>query len=137
MNSFTKFQLFRNLQNKIMNKCNISFDVIIPWWALPSGFVCEGCCNHGPKTGCLKEQKIHSHHHSTHILELDVRKIWVHIIIFFQKLCCWYGWSASMVFFFYWIIFFIYISNVFPFPGFPFGNPLSHPPSPCLYESAL
>jgi hypothetical protein len=29
---------------------------------------------------------------------------------------------------------FIYISIVFPFPGLPFGNPLSHPPSPCLCE---
>jgi hypothetical protein len=32
-------------------------------------------------------------------------------------------------------IFFIYILNVFPSPGLPFGNPLTHPPSPCLYES--
>ena len=32
-------------------------------------------------------------------------------------------------------IFFIYISNVFLFPGLPFGSPLSHPP-PCLYEGA-
>jgi hypothetical protein len=32
-------------------------------------------------------------------------------------------------------IFFIYISNVFPFPGLPFGNPLSHP-TPCLYDGA-
>jgi hypothetical protein len=31
---------------------------------------------------------------------------------------------------------FIYISNVIPFPGFPFRNPLSHPPSYCLYEGA-
>jgi hypothetical protein len=31
-------------------------------------------------------------------------------------------------------IFFIYISNVFPFSGLPFGNPLSHPSSPCLNE---
>jgi hypothetical protein len=28
-------------------------------------------------------------------------------------------------------VFFIYISNVIPFPGFPSENPLSHPPSPC------
>jgi hypothetical protein len=28
-------------------------------------------------------------------------------------------------------IFFIYISNVIPFPGFPFENPLSPSPSPC------
>jgi hypothetical protein len=34
------------------------------------------------------------------------------------------------------VIFFIYISNVFSFPGFPFRNPLTHPPSPCLYEGA-
>jgi hypothetical protein len=33
-------------------------------------------------------------------------------------------------------IFFIYISNVFSFPGLPFRNPLSHSPSPCLYEGA-
>jgi hypothetical protein len=32
-------------------------------------------------------------------------------------------------------IFFIYILNVFPFPGLSFGNSLSHPTSPCLYES--
>ena len=31
---------------------------------------------------------------------------------------------------------FISISNVFPFPGLPFGNPLSFPPSLCLYEGA-
>jgi hypothetical protein len=28
-------------------------------------------------------------------------------------------------------IFFIYISNVIPFPSFPSKNPLSPPPSPC------
>jgi hypothetical protein len=28
-------------------------------------------------------------------------------------------------------IFFVYISNVIPFPGFPSKNPLSHPPTPC------
>ena len=33
-------------------------------------------------------------------------------------------------------IFFIYISNVLPFPGSPFRNTLSHPSSPCLYEGA-
>ena len=33
-------------------------------------------------------------------------------------------------------IFFIYISNVLPFPGIPFRNPLSDPPSSCLYEGA-
>ena len=31
-------------------------------------------------------------------------------------------------------IFFIYMSNVIPFPGLPSGNPLSHLSSPCLYE---
>jgi hypothetical protein len=32
-------------------------------------------------------------------------------------------------------IFFIYISNVIPFPGFPSPrNPLSHTPSTCFYE---
>ena len=44
-----------------------------------------------------------------------------------------------MMFFFlifYWIFFFNYISNIFPFPGLPFRNPLSHPPFPCLYEGA-
>jgi hypothetical protein len=29
-------------------------------------------------------------------------------------------------------IFFIYISNVIPFPNFPSENPLSPPHSPCL-----
>ena len=33
-------------------------------------------------------------------------------------------------------IFFINISNVIPFPGFPSRKPLSHPPSPCFYEGA-
>jgi hypothetical protein len=32
-------------------------------------------------------------------------------------------------------ILFIYISNVL-FPGFPSGNPLSHPSSPCFHEGA-
>ena len=31
---------------------------------------------------------------------------------------------------------FICISNVIPFPGTPSGNPIYHPPSPCLYEGA-
>ena len=31
-------------------------------------------------------------------------------------------------------IFFIYIFNVFPFPGLPLGKPFSYAPSPCLYE---
>jgi hypothetical protein len=34
-------------------------------------------------------------------------------------------------------IFFIYISNVVPFPSFPSRNPLFHPPFPCFYEGAL
>ena len=33
-------------------------------------------------------------------------------------------------------IFFIYISNVIPFPSFPSGTPLSHSSFPCFYESA-
>jgi hypothetical protein len=33
-------------------------------------------------------------------------------------------------------IFYIYIYNVFPFPGLPFRSPLFYPSSPCLYESA-
>ena len=32
---------------------------------------------------------------------------------------------------FYWIFCFIYISSVIPFPSFPPGSPLSHPPSLC------
>ena len=31
-------------------------------------------------------------------------------------------------------IFFIYISNVIPFPRSPSENPLSNPPSPCFYK---
>jgi hypothetical protein len=34
-------------------------------------------------------------------------------------------------------IFFIYILNVFPFPGLPFRNSLCHPPSTCLYRVLL
>jgi hypothetical protein len=33
-------------------------------------------------------------------------------------------------------ILFIYISNVSPFPDFPFTNPIYYPPSPCFYEGA-
>jgi len=33
-------------------------------------------------------------------------------------------------------MFFIYISNIFPFPVLPFGNSLSHPSSPCLDKDA-
>jgi hypothetical protein len=34
-------------------------------------------------------------------------------------------------------IFFIYISNVFPFSDIPLRNPTSHHPFPCLYEGAF
>ena len=44
------------------------------------------------------------------------------------------GVSLSFFFFFLLDIFFIYISNIIPFPGFSFENHLSHPPSPCFYE---
>jgi hypothetical protein len=39
--------------------------------------------------------------------------------------------SSREPFSFFLDIFFIYISNFIPFPGFPYKNPLSHPPSPC------
>jgi hypothetical protein len=38
--------------------------------------------------------------------------------------------AFSDFFFFKLDIFFIYISNVIPFPGFPSENPLSSPPHP-------
>jgi hypothetical protein len=38
---------------------------------------------------------------------------------------------SFLLFFFLLDIFFIYISNVIPFPGFPLESPLSSPPSPC------
>ena len=44
--------------------------------------------------------------------------------------------SHQHLFSFFLDIFFIYISNVFPFPVLLFGNPSSHPPSLCLYEGA-
>jgi hypothetical protein len=48
-----------------------------------------------------------------------------------------YLWLLRRVLFYFLLdIFFIYISNVFPFLGLPFGNPLSRPLSPCLYEGA-
>jgi hypothetical protein len=34
-------------------------------------------------------------------------------------------------------IFFIYISNVLPFPGLPFKTPLSHAISPCLFYKGV
>ena len=37
--------------------------------------------------------------------------------------------------FFFKIGYFIYISNIIPFPNFPPRNSLSHPPSSCFYES--
>ena len=39
---------------------------------------------------------------------------------------------VTLLFFFnfLFLILFMYISNVVPFPGFPSANPLSHPPSP-------
>ena len=43
---------------------------------------------------------------------------------------------SDLLSFFLLDILFIYISNVISFPGFPSGNPLSHPPSPCFYEGA-
>ena len=39
--------------------------------------------------------------------------------------------SCSIFLYFFKYIFFIYISNVIPFPSFPSENPLSSPPSPC------
>ena len=45
------------------------------------------------------------------------------------------GWIIISTLFWGLDIFFIYISNVFPFPSLPFRNP--PPSSPCLYESAL
>jgi hypothetical protein len=51
--------------------------------------------------------------------------------------------SHLFFFFFEWMnafllleIFFIYISNIFPFPDLPFRNPFSYPTSPCLYKGA-
>jgi hypothetical protein len=49
-------------------------------------------------------------------------------------------WGGIGRFFYYFFIlvdiFFIYISNVFPFPGIPSGIPLYHPSSLCLYDGA-
>jgi hypothetical protein len=41
---------------------------------------------------------------------------------------------SSLLFFFFFLldIFFIYISNLISFPGFPSENPLAHPPIPLL-----
>jgi hypothetical protein len=44
--------------------------------------------------------------------------------------------DSSIWFIFYWRVFFIYISNVFPFLGLPFSNSLSHASSTCLSEGA-
>jgi hypothetical protein len=52
-----------------------------------------------------------------------------------QSFYYYYYWTFSL-FILLLDIFFIYISNVFTFPGLPFGNPLSHPLSPCLYKGA-
>ena len=40
----------------------------------------------------------------------------------------------NQIFFVLLDIFFIYISNVIPFPRSPSENPLSNPPSPCFYK---
>jgi hypothetical protein len=39
--------------------------------------------------------------------------------------------------FFKWDIFFIYISNITPFPGFPSRNLVTYSPSSWLYEGAI
>jgi hypothetical protein len=54
--------------------------------------------------------------------------------MFFVFLFCFYVPFIYFIYLFFLDIFFIYTSNIFPFPGLPFENPLSHPPSPCLYE---
>jgi hypothetical protein len=43
---------------------------------------------------------------------------------------------SLLLLFFLLDIFFLYISNVIPFPGFPSENSLPHPRSPCFYEGA-
>ena len=47
-----------------------------------------------------------------------------------------YSYNCLILSFSFLDIFFIYISNVFPFPGLPFGRPPFHSHSCCLYESA-
>jgi hypothetical protein len=42
----------------------------------------------------------------------------------------------DFLFRFFLIGYFIYISNVMPFPGFSSANSLSHPLSPCYYDGA-
>lgn len=49
-------------------------------------------------------------------------------------------WELFPFFFFFFFLkigYFIYFSNVIPFPGSPSGSPLFHPLSPCFYEGAL
>jgi hypothetical protein len=63
-----------------------------------------------------------------------VEEIWILIpvdpnIILFVVVVCFFNFFID--------IFFIYISNVIPFPGLSFGNPLPYSPSPCLYEGAF
>jgi hypothetical protein len=55
----------------------------------------------------------------------------------FSLLECLHFFICSFCFhFFFFIGYFFFISNVIPFPCFPSGNSLSHPPSPCFYEGA-
>jgi hypothetical protein len=65
---------------------------------------------------------------------LYMRKVFFFLFFFFFSFYFFYSFIYKLLFSL--DIFFTYISNVFPFPGLPFGNPLSHPYSPCLYEGA-
>jgi hypothetical protein len=53
----------------------------------------------------------------------------VYLFSFFLLLFVWLDFIFSLA------VLFIYISNVIPFPGFPYGNPLSHPLSLLLLGS--
>jgi hypothetical protein len=88
---------------------------------------------------------IHFHHDNTHTYTHTLPKQILYEALLY---CVWNTWVSSILFFSTWgncyfyntnqswflfllDIFFIYISNVIPFPSFPSENPLSPPVSPC------
>ena len=61
-----------------------------------------------------------------YLLKLKQNHIYIYIYTHIYSVWCFYLFDR-----FFKIIFFIYITNVIPFPGFRSKNPLSHLLSPC------
>ena len=69
-------------------------------------------------------------YHRSLLLGQSYLQDFIVFLSFLPSFCCFLSFLPSFILFF--IIFFIYILNVIPFPHFPSKNPLSHPPFPLL-----